>query len=97
MKIWLGRGRYKRELEMVQELIEAGHDPLNIAAAAIKISRADEKQRPIDEVAEVRADYRFRKNNSSRRMADAKSLGEARGLEAEATIGVAAIRHMKRA
>src|SRR6185436_5384055 len=54
LKIWLGRGRYKRELEMVQELIEAGHDPLNIAAAAIKIARADEKQRPIAEVSEVK-------------------------------------------
>jgi len=57
LKIWLGRGRYKRELEMVQELIEAGHDPLNIAAAAIKIARADEKQRPIAEVADVKADF----------------------------------------
>ena len=61
MKIWLGRGRYKRELEMVQELVEAGHDPLNIAAAALKISRADEKQRPIDEVAEVKSGYRSEK------------------------------------
>ena len=56
LKIWLGRGRFKRELEMVQELIEAGHDPLNIAAAAIKIARADEKQRPIAEVGEVKDD-----------------------------------------
>ncbi len=56
LKIWLGRGRFKRELEMVQELITAGHDPLNIAAAAIKIARADEKQRPIAEVADVKAD-----------------------------------------
>src|SRR5829696_7854561 len=56
LKVWLGRGRYKRELEMVQELIEAGHDPLNIAAAAIKIARADEKQRPIAEVGEVKDD-----------------------------------------
>ena len=55
MKIWLGRGRFKRELEMVQELIEAGHDPLNIAAAALKIARADEKQRPIAEIQEVKA------------------------------------------
>jgi ATP-dependent RNA helicase DeaD len=55
LKIWLGRGRYKRELEMVQELIEAGHDPLNIAAAAVKIARADEKQRPIAEISEVKA------------------------------------------
>ncbi len=57
LKIWLGRGRYKRELEMVQELIAAGHEPLNIAAAAIKIARADEKQRPIAEVADVKADF----------------------------------------
>jgi ATP-dependent RNA helicase DeaD len=55
MKIWLGRGRYKRELEMVQELIEAGHEPLSIAAAALKIARADEKQRPIAEITEVKA------------------------------------------
>ncbi len=58
VKIWLGRGRFKRELEMVQELIAAGHDPLNIAAAAIKIARADEKQRPIAEIAEVKTERR---------------------------------------
>ena len=57
LKIWLGRGRYKRELEMVQELMDAGHDPVNIAAAAIKIARADEKQRPIAEVSDVNADF----------------------------------------
>jgi len=58
LKVWLGRGRYKRELEMVQELIDTGHDPLNIAAAAIKIARGDEKQRPIADVSEVKSDYR---------------------------------------
>jgi ATP-dependent RNA helicase DeaD len=58
MKIWLGRGRYKRELEMVNELIAAGHDPLNIAAAALKIARADEKQRPIAEITEVKVEYK---------------------------------------
>jgi ATP-dependent RNA helicase DeaD len=56
LKVWLGRGRYKRELEMVQELVEAGQDPLNVAAAALKIARADEKQRPIAEIGEVRDD-----------------------------------------
>ncbi|MGE5463950.1 MAG: DEAD/DEAH box helicase [Syntrophothermus sp.] len=60
IKIWLGRGRFKRELEMVQELISAGHDPLNIAAAAIKIARADEKQRPIAEITEVKSERRDR-------------------------------------
>ncbi len=60
VKIWLGRGRFKRELEMVQELIDAGHDPLNIAAAALKIARADEKQRPIAQIEEVKSDRRDR-------------------------------------
>ncbi len=54
LKVWLGRGRFKRELEIVAQLIELGHDPLNIAAAAIKIARADEKQRPIAEVSDVK-------------------------------------------
>jgi ATP-dependent RNA helicase DeaD len=56
LRVWLGRGRYKRELEMVQELIGAGHDPLNIAAAAIKMARADERQRPMAEIADVKAE-----------------------------------------
>ncbi|HLO18312.1 MAG TPA: helicase-related protein, partial [Anaerolineales bacterium] len=54
VKIWLGRGRFKRELEMVQELVEAGHTPLDVAAAALKIARADEKQRPIAEITDVK-------------------------------------------
>ena len=58
LKVWLGRGRYKRELEMVQELVEAGNDLMNVAAAALKIARADEKQRPIAEIAEVKSERR---------------------------------------
>ena len=66
MKIWLGRGRYKRELEMVNELVQAGHDPLNIAAAALKIARADEKQRPIAEIGEVKEEKRRKDENGKR-------------------------------
>jgi ATP-dependent RNA helicase DeaD len=66
LKIWLGRGRYKRELEMVQTLIEEGHDPLNVAAAALKIARADEKQRPIAEVGEVKDDRKRPERDSTR-------------------------------
>ncbi len=75
LKIWLGRGRYKRELEMVQELIEAGHDPLNIAAAAIKIARADEKQRPIAEIADVKTDMTRRPERDFSRGGRRESLG----------------------
>jgi len=54
MNVWLNRGRYSREMEMVTTLVEAGHDPLDVAAAALKMARADEKQRPIDPVSEVK-------------------------------------------
>ncbi len=53
VKVWLARGRYAREREMVAHLVEEGHDPLEIAAAALKLARADEKQRPLGEVSEV--------------------------------------------
>ena len=54
LNVWLNRDRYKRELELVTALVEAGQDPLKIAAAALKMARADEKQRPIDPVSEVK-------------------------------------------
>jgi len=77
MKIWLGRGRYKRELEMVNELIAAGHDPLNVAAAALKIARGDEKQRPIAEITEVKDERR--KEERGRRESFGQRDGSGRG------------------
>jgi ATP-dependent RNA helicase DeaD len=53
MKVWLARGRSKRERAMVEQLAAEGHDPLDIAAAALKLSRAGEKQRPVAVIAEV--------------------------------------------
>lgn len=84
MKIWLGRGRFKRELEMVQELIEAGHEPLNIAAAALKLARADEKQRPIAEVSDVKDD-RGKKERGSERADRQSSHGRRERSEREPT------------
>jgi ATP-dependent RNA helicase DeaD len=37
----------------VTELAEAGHDPIEIAAVALKLARAEEKQRPIARMSEV--------------------------------------------
>ncbi len=53
IKVWLVRARYHREREMVARLVEEGHDPLEIAAAALKLARSDEKQRPVAAVSEV--------------------------------------------
>jgi ATP-dependent RNA helicase DeaD len=51
--VWLRRGRCRREREVVAELMEGGHDPVDIAAVALKLARAEEKQRPIAPVGQV--------------------------------------------
>ena len=53
MAVWLKRGRCARERELVTELAEQGHDLLEIAAVALKLARAEEKQRPIARISEV--------------------------------------------
>jgi ATP-dependent RNA helicase DeaD len=53
INVWLRRGRCQREQQIVTELAEAGHDPLMIAAVALKLARAEEKQRPIEPISEI--------------------------------------------
>jgi ATP-dependent RNA helicase DeaD len=65
VEVWLQRGRCRRERELVAELAEAGHDPLEIAAVALKIARAEEKQRPILPVSEVQ-EMRSRQKSGER-------------------------------
>ena len=47
MMVWLRRGRCNREREIVAQLLEEGHDLTAVAAVALKLARAEEKQRPI--------------------------------------------------
>ncbi|MEM7346126.1 MAG: DEAD/DEAH box helicase [Chloroflexota bacterium] len=54
LKIWLRRGRCRREREIVSELAAEGHDPIQVAAIALKLARAEEKQRPIAPISEVK-------------------------------------------
>lgn len=53
MLVWLRRGRCRQEKEIVEKLVAEGYDAVEIAAAALKLSRAEEKQRPIFPVGEV--------------------------------------------
>lgn len=53
MMVWLQRGRCQKELQMVTRLVEMGHDPLQVAAIALKIARGEEKQRPIAHISKV--------------------------------------------
>jgi ATP-dependent RNA helicase DeaD len=73
MMIWLRRGRYQKELQMVNQLVEIGHDPLQIAAIAVKMARREEKQRPIAQISEVQEG---RSQNSRRKI---KSIGRRKG------------------
>ena len=73
LMVWLRRDRCKREQEIVMDLVEQGHDPVMVAAVALKLARAEEKQRPIEDVGQVRtrrqrADkFSGRKQRASRR------------------------------
>lgn len=53
VSVWLQRGRCLNEKAMVEKMIEEGFEPLDIAAAAMKVARGEEKQRPIYPVSEV--------------------------------------------
>ena len=66
LNVWLERDRSKRELAIVEDLVAAGHDPIKVAAAALKIVRADDKQRPIEKISEVRLSRAKNKNRKKK-------------------------------
>ena len=77
--VWLRRDRCRHEKVMVQELIDSGFDAIEVAAAAIKLARAEEKQRPIAPVSEVRLrDRASRCPGSERRPARQENHGRRR-------------------
>lgn len=87
MAIWLRRGRCRREQELVAGLVEQGYDPLEVAAVALKLARAEEKQRPIAPVGEVQewqpqkpklADRRRSSRNGRMRGGEAREAGMVR-------------------
>jgi ATP-dependent RNA helicase DeaD len=49
----LESGKSREEKEIVAELVEMGHDPLQIAAAALNMARGEEKQRPLSPISPV--------------------------------------------
>lgn len=51
-RVWLRRGRYRQERDMVETLMGEGYDAVDIAAAALKLARTEERKRPIVPVSE---------------------------------------------
>ena len=71
IETWLKRGRAKEERALVETLVASGVDPIDMAAAALKVARAEEKQRPIPEISPlpekaVRPERRPRSERSER-------------------------------
>ncbi|MCJ7694473.1 MAG: DEAD/DEAH box helicase, partial [Anaerolineaceae bacterium] len=50
VNVWLRRPRCKEERAIVELMVASGVDPMDLAAAALKVARADEKQRAIAEI-----------------------------------------------
>ncbi len=63
MLVWLKRGRAKRERQMVDALVAEGYDPSEVAAVALKMSRRNEKQRPIMSIGPVHSGRQGRGNS----------------------------------
>jgi ATP-dependent RNA helicase DeaD len=75
--VWLLRDRCRREQEIVAGLVESGYDPVMIAAVALKLARAEEKQRPIAKISVVNPAHskmdRFHRRTSPVQMKSRKS------------------------
>lgn len=53
MKVWLTRGRYSNEMLIVEKMVEAGHNPMDIAAAALRVVREKDKEQAVENIAKV--------------------------------------------
>ncbi len=62
----LEHGHAKRESILVNQLVAEGHDPLQLAAVAIRLLRGEEKQRPLAAISEVREEREERPSRDTR-------------------------------
>ncbi len=66
--VWLQRGRCQKERKMVGKLLEEGYEPVEVAAVALKLARAEEKARPIAPISELRKErYKQSRETGKRR------------------------------
>jgi ATP-dependent RNA helicase DeaD len=106
--IWLKRGRFQHERELAEKMVAEGYDPLDIAAAALKVARGEDKQRPIHPVTRVEevsprvpnrgSDREFRNNFSGENSHESGmvrltlKMGRQHGVSPNEIVGVIASR-----
>ena len=71
MEVWLTRGRYSNEMEIVEKLVAAGHDPMDVAAAALRVVREKDKEQALENIGKVNewkshAQRKHKKRNEGR-------------------------------
>ena len=79
METWLERDRCKREEEIAQYLVASGHDPIKVAAAAIKMARAANNERPISKISAVQFIKPYGKKGKSKSSSRASGHSPRRG------------------
>lgn len=86
MDKWLTSDRIRKEMAWVDELMAKGHEPKAIAAAALKLAAASEKERPISEMADETAAL-DRPSGAARQKASraTRAPGGAPGAEGDGT------------
>ncbi|MEP7290603.1 MAG: DEAD/DEAH box helicase [Chloroflexota bacterium] len=70
-----------RELSVVNRLLEAGYDAAEVAAAAIRLARAGEAQRPVEEIREPKA---YSEREREQKSEWSRKKGQPRGGKEEA-------------
>jgi len=63
LEAWLERDRCKREQELVEYMIASGHDPVKIAASALKMARKGMSNQPLAKITPVE----FKESSSKKR------------------------------
>ncbi len=74
----LVQGELEHERDLVAKLAAAGCDPLELAAAAIQLARADEQHRPIEEIAKVHGPAKRRDRDHNRKHQDKRRTSQGR-------------------
>ncbi|NQS92112.1 MAG: DbpA RNA binding domain-containing protein, partial [Chloroflexi bacterium] len=65
MEVWLERDRCTREEELVEYMVASGHDPVKVAASALKMARKGMSDQPIEKITPVRFHQGRGKNGRS--------------------------------
>lgn len=79
LNVWIQRGRCRQERVIVADLMSQGVDLVEIATAALKMARAEEKQRPIAAVHAVADEAPRRSERGNRSIRSSREERHSRG------------------